>query len=401
MRLMQLIRKFWVSAVFFWMFSVISCIEPFEATFLDFESALVIEATITNELKQQRVFLSRTYEFEEEGPLAESNANVTVTDSQGNTYTFSDIGNGTYLSTTAFAAQQGLDYQLSITTEDGRNYGSETARLTAETTIDEVRAERITNDFGEDGMAIFVDSFDSTGNSLNYRYEYEETFRVIAPDWNQTSLIGDPQGGCNVLEVPNRTDERICYPTLFSNKIVLTSTKDLAEDRVNNFMVRFINRDNYSISHRYSILVRQYVLSNEAYTFFETLDEITGSENLFSQIQTGFLQGNVFSMEGRNENVLGYFDVATVDEQRIFFNYEDFYPGEPLPPYIENCRPGTPVIQNLGGCVLRPILESGTAVFVGDNISPGDGEGPYLIAPRVCGDCSVLGTAEVPEFWTD
>lgn len=382
-----------------WLFN--GCIESFEANFVDFESALVIEATITDQLKPQQVVLTRTYEFEEDGPSAESNANVSVSDDAGNTFSFQDTGNGIYVSTQAFAAQSGMTYQLSLTTQDGRSYMSSIAQVTSAATIDNLRTERITNDDGEDGMAILVDSFDPSGNAKNYRYEYEETYRIIAPEWNGTSLIGDPAGGCGLLKIPNVTDEEVCYRTDLSNAIVLTSTEDLEEDRVANFMVRFINRNNYIISHRYSVLVRQFVQSNEAYTFFETLNELSGSESLFSQTQPGFLQGNVFSNENRNERVLGFFDVSSVSEERIFFNYDDFYPEEPLPPYIESCVPSAPVIFNPGGCVLRPIIESGAGVYQGDNESPGENEGPFFIVPRICGDCKVLGSPEAPDFWIE
>ena len=377
------------------------CIEPFEAEFVDFKSALVIEATITNEQKNQQVILSRTYEFEADGPIAETNATVRLL-ADGNAMAFQHTGNGVYVSEVAFAAQPGVDYQLDITTQDGRTYGSALTRLTAVTSLDDVRAERITNDFGEDGMGIFVDSFDPTGSSKNYRYEYIETYRVIAPTWTPISLIGDPVGGCNVIKVPNSTDEEVCYPTDFSKAIILNSTEDLEEDRVSNFMVRFINRDNYIISHRYSILVKQYVQSNAAYTFFETLNELSGSESLFSQTQPGFLDGNVFSKEADDETVIGFFDVASVDEKRLFFNFDDFYPGERLPPYVENCNPSAPPLVSQGGtCVLRPIIESGLGVYVADNSPPALGEGPFQIAPRVCGDCRELGTSEIPDFWIE
>ncbi len=377
------------------------CIEPFEGTFEDFESALVIEATITNEMQQQEILLTRTYEFEADGPSAEPNAMVNVSDDTGNVFAFEDTGEGIYLSTQPFAAQAGRDYQLSITTQDGRSYGSNVTQLTAETLIDEVTAERITNDLGQDGMAILVNSFDPTGNSKNYRYQYQETFRIIAPEWTPTSLIGDPAGGCAVLKVPNTTDIEVCYGTDSSNTIILTSTEDLEEDRVNRFMVRFIARDNYIISHRYSILVKQFVQSNEAFTFFETLNELSGSESLFSQTQPGFLQGNVFSNDNRDERVLGFFDVSSVSQERIFFNYSDFYPDEPLPPYIEECRPSSPPIASPGGCVLRPILESGAGIYAGDNGEPMIGEGPFFIVSRACGDCKVLGASEVPDFWIE
>ncbi|WP_190808883.1 DUF4249 domain-containing protein [Flagellimonas sp. S3867] len=379
------------------------CIEPFEATFVDFESALVIEATITNELKQQQVVLSRTYEFEADGPTAESNANVSVSDTSGNTYIFEDMGNGVYLSNQDFAAQSGVSYQLSVTTQNGRSYGSSSVPFAQGTSIDQVSAERITNDDGINGMAIRVNSFDPNGSSKNYRYEYEETYRVIAPSWDPTMLIGDPapDSGCNVIKVNNEINEQICYPTDVSNSIILTSTDDLEEDRVSNFMVRFIPRDNYIISHRYSILVRQFVQSNEAFIFFERLNELSSSESLFSQIQPGFLQGNVFSQDNEEERVLGFFDVSTVSEQRIFFDYDDFYPGEPLPPYVESCVPSAPPIASIGGCIVRPIIEIRAGVYAGDNDDMQVGEGPFFIVSRVCGDCSVLGTSEVPDFWIE
>jgi hypothetical protein len=380
---------------------LMGCIEAFDAEFVDFESALVIEATITNELKQQQIFLSRSYEFDAEGPSAESNATVSVSDGAGTTFSFQDAGNGVYVSSQAFAAEPGRDYELSITTQDGRSYGSETTQMTSETTIDEVIAERITNDDGEDGMAILVNSFDPSGNAKNYRYEYEETYRIIAPEWNPISLIGDPEGGCGVIRVPNTTDDETCYRTDRSNAIILASTEDLEEDRVSNFMVRFISRDNYIISHRYSVLVRQLVQSNEAFVFFETLNELSGSESLFSQTQPGFLEGNVFSNDNRDERVLGFFDVSSVSERRIFFNYDDFYPGEALPPYIEPCGPSAPVIANPGGCVLRPILESGAGIYLAENEQPAEGEGPFLIVRRICGDCKVLGSTAVPDFWIE
>lgn len=389
------------------LFSMISlcfygCIEPFDAEFSDFESAIVVEATITNEMKQQQVFLTRTFEFEADGPSAESNAIVRVI--AGNlTFNFEETDPGVYVSTQAFSAQPNTSYQLSIVTQNGRSYSSNEILLPPITQIDGVSAERVTNDDGEDGIAILVDSFDPTGNSVNYRYMYEETYRIIAPRWSPVDLIGDPEGGpggCGVVKVAKENEERVCYATDISNEIILTNTSNLQEDRVSNFRVRFINRNNYIISHRYSILVRQLVQSNIAFAFYETLGQFSGSESLFSETQPGFLEGNVFSEQDEEEKVLGFFDVASVTEQRIFFNYTDFYPDEPLPPYVDLCNESSLPLSDMG-CVLRPIVERNAVRFVGDNNNPQLGQGPFFTVPRVCGDCTVLGGIEVPEFWTE
>ncbi|MDT0607744.1 DUF4249 domain-containing protein [Croceitalea rosinachiae] len=392
------------------------CIEPFEAEFVDFESAIVVEATITNEMKQQQVFLTRTFEFEADGPSAESNANVRVI--AGNlTFNFEETDPGVYVSTQAFAARPDTAYQLRIDTQDGRSYRSDETILPPINQSYGARAERMTNDDGIDGIAILVDSFDPTGNSLNYRYTYEETYRIIAPKWSPFDLIPVPLPGpleerlerpCAMIKILKDIEEesRICYATDFSNKIILTNTSDLQEDRVSNFMVHFINRNNYIISHRYSILVKQFVQSNTAFTFYETLEQFSGSESLFSETQPGFLEGNVFSEQDREEKVLGFFDVASVKEQRIFFNYTDLYPGEPLPPFVSPCREIAPPEETIDRfCLLQDLYALNTTRFYDDNINPqigvDDVEGPFLLVPRVCGDCTVLGEPEVPEFWTE
>lgn len=191
-------------------------------------------------------------------------------------------------------------------------------------------------------------------------------------------------------------EEQVCFNTEISNNIILTDTNDLEEDRVERFMVRFIDRDNFIISHRYSILVRQFVQSFEAYTFFETLRNFTGSESLFSGIQPGFLIGNVFSDQEPSEKVSGYFDVASVAEERIFFNYDDFFPGEDLPPYINSCQPVSPPFLVVVSQVREEVVK-----FFDLNPAPNILQGPYFVVPRECGDCTVIGESAAPEFWIE
>ena len=75
-----------------------SCVEPFDIETITFESALVIEATITNEFKYQEINLSQTFRLEDDGPLAESNASVKIVDDNGNIYNFQESSPGKYVS---------------------------------------------------------------------------------------------------------------------------------------------------------------------------------------------------------------------------------------------------------------------------------------------------------------
>ncbi|MEO0902570.1 MAG: DUF4249 family protein, partial [Bacteroidota bacterium] len=154
------------------------CVEPFEIEdTISFESALVIEATITNVFQEQTVRLTRTFEFEDDGPQPESNAQVTIQIDNGTQFQFTEGDSGNYISNQPFQAEEGRVYTLNIRTADGRNYASREVRLTTDTPLENVSADRIVAGDGTEGMAILVDAFDPDNSSNFYRYEYDPELR--------------------------------------------------------------------------------------------------------------------------------------------------------------------------------------------------------------------------------
>lgn len=388
------------------------CIEEIEIETESFENALVIDAIITNEDKQHEVFLSRTYPFEDGGTNPESNANVTIT-GNGTIYEFEEDDAGRYVSKTSFRAVPNVDYQLQISTNNGRTYNSSLMRLTPIAQIDALYAIRETNDDGTNGMSMYVDTYDPTGNSKYYRYEYEETFKVQPPSFVNQDLIRiilpqDPFNDCYICSVKlvvRSEDKRICYRTETSQNINLTNTNDFTEDRVSRYLTHFVRSDDYKISHRYSLLVKQYVHSGEVYNYLDALSNFSEEGSLFSQVQPGFIASNLVSETNLNEKVIGFFEAASVSTKRIFFNYDDFYPNEPLPPYINSCQPSAPlrcVPENFntvrcGG--LMNGIDRNIIVYRGMNTGQIPRGGAYLMVDRECGDCTALGDIEPPEFW--
>ncbi len=389
-----------------------SCIDPFEFENETFESALVIEATITNELKHQEILLSRSYQFEEEGPNPETNAEVKIIG--GNvSYLFQEVEPGKYLSEYPFSAIPNTEYQLFITTGNGRSYTSTPTQLTQGTQIDDLYAVREIDDNDVEGMSIYVDSYDPTGNSRHYRYEYEETYKIIAPRWVSKDLVVIDETRCLVDFAEKMQEERTCYNTEASLNINLVNTNGFSEDRISRHLIRFIDRDSYILNYRYSILVRQYVQSREAYAYYETLADFSGEGSLFSQSQPGFFGGNISSVANAQEKVIGFFDVSSVASKRIYFNYEDFFAGEPFPPYAVSCFEVHPEQFTAGGAcggLINGILTDeiiyvagGTYVENMDPTIPLDSLlfGPFTMVIRACGDCTALGSNVVPDFWED
>lgn len=405
---MKKIKTYAIFLVTILVFIMNGCVEEIDLETLTFERVLVVEAVITNELKYQEISLSRTFKFEDGGAAPEANANVIIVDNFQNSYNFTEILPGKYVSSEEFQAQPNAEYQLIINTNDGKTYNSKTTQLTQVTPLTDVYAERTTDSFNNDGMAVYVDSYDPTGNSKYYRYEYEETYKIVAPYWvlNDFVILSYSPPFRYTLK-PKTSEQLTCYNTSFSKEIIQKETNDLAEDRVTKFRVRFIPQTNPIISHRYSILVKQYVQSIDAFTYYKTLNKLSLSDNVFSQNQPGFFASNISSVTDSNEKVLGFFEVSSVNSKRIFFNYYDFYEGEPLPPYFVECTFGAPFLGSFPGDTFLPpmyqLIDEGKVKYYRPNPNypnpQNEVEGKYLVVPIECGDCTKLGTNIKPDFW--
>jgi hypothetical protein len=376
-------------------FCINSCTEPYILETNTYEEALVVEATITNELKKQEITLTKTSRFEDKETQIESGADVFITDDTGTQYDFEEES-GKYISAIEFQAIPGKEYRLNINTKDGRVFKSSTETLTPVNAMQDVKATVETKDSIR-GAAIRVTSFDPTNEAKYYRYEYEETYKIIAPSWNLHKAIvipADPRyprAEPTWALIPNSPDTRICYNTKKSTEILLTSTAELHDNHV-NFNVRFISNKNYIIMERYSILVRQYIENLASYSYYSTLKKLAASGGLLSPNQPGFLYGNLRSIDNPSDKIIGYFDVTSVSTKRIYFNYIDLFPSEVPPPYYTDC---TPFCYGELPCTHGPGLI--------DDIGLGKvtyfGNPNWVNAP--CGDCTIIGSNIKPAFWED
>lgn len=394
--------------VLFFLFSFVilsGCTEPFEIESTEIQDFLVINATITDQVKNQKVLLSRTFGFDEEDPVFEEGAVVKIIEDGTITYTFNETSPGTYQSIQGFGVTSGKEYQLNVQTPDGKSYNSEKVIAPKPTSIDKLYAKRMINKAGVEGVGILLDTFDATGNSLYYRFEFEETNRVTASHWISKDLITDNSTGTITFGLANRPEEqKVCYSTRSSNSINITNTKGLTEDRIQDLLINFIPSDDIRVADRYSILVKQYVQTREANGFYKVLNDFSGTENIFTQIQPGSIIGNINSENQVDNDVVGFFDVSTIAEKRIFFNREEII--EDLPAFAPDCEEiivkrarleGDEEFRNrLNGLIILnrirlfvvpsfPITQLSVLTFV----------------PRPCGDCTDIGDADVPEFWVD
>lgn len=370
------------------------CTETFPLLTNTYEEIIVIEGTLTNELKNQEIKITKTSKFEDKGVQVETGAVVVVKDNQNNEYQFEQDGD-VYKSLAPFQADAGKEYILEIKTKDGKIYQSAPQTLTTVNPIKSVVPSLVTNKDNETGVQINVNNNDPQRLSNYYRYEYEETYKIVAPRWSFLKII--TTGPESVALIDNDPSTKTCYSTKKSTDIFLVNTNSLSEDRV-NFPLRFIEKDNFIIGHRYSILVKQYIESLDAYTFNKTLKDISSSSSVLSPKQPGLIPGNIKCINDSSTKAIGFFEIASYSEMRIFFNYGDFFPLEPVP-YFNPCDnvpfklcfrgdecTGESMIYNVENNLMTYITSGGIN---------------YTLVDAVCGDCTSFSSNVKPSFWTE
>ncbi|NKI32473.1 DUF4249 domain-containing protein [Croceivirga thetidis] len=386
-----------------------SCVEPFEIpedtlTNSDLQDVLVVEANLTDIIEEQEVLLSKIRAFNFDAVQNSiQNATVRIIDGNGLEFLFEETESGKYVSQLKFAAVSNVNYQLQVQIGN-KNYESTFQRLRNNSQIDSIYAERITTDEGQEGIGIFINSKVENGQLATFRYQFEETYKVIAPLWSPFDMVVlDRTPPYEFGLVPKQEEKRVCYGTQKSNEIILNEVGDVLTGNLNRFMVRFIPKDDFIISHRYSILVKQFAVNQASFSYYKTLEKQSTNENVFSGIQPGFIEGNIKNTQDIDELVIGFFDVSSESNKRLFFNYTDFFGDDELPPYAISCSfLGAPQeILPGGGSPLLDAIDSGDFVYVRDNVGQVESGGPFLTARRACGDCTALGSNQLPEFWTE
>ncbi|NJW51586.1 DUF4249 domain-containing protein [Salinimicrobium oceani] len=374
-----------------------SCVEPFDFEQETFESALVVEGRITDNVQHHRIVLSRSFRFEEEKAAPEVNAQVIVQEEGQREYLFQEVEPGIYESREEFSAKPGMEYQLLINTSSNEVYASEPTVLTPQSSIENVTASKIINEEGVSGIVMQVDSGSIPGESPFLMYEYQEDFKMVSPmsALNDFDIVND-----QITLVLKEKEEYTCFGSDKSTDINLVNTTLLGGNKVKGHVLNFIPKNDPRIAQRYSLLVKQYVLSQSAYSYYNTLKDLSQAESLFSQIQPGLLQGNMYSVTQPDEPVIGFFSVASVATKRIFFDFLDFYSlSEGGATFVTNCP-----ITRPDATTLKALIRAGEVKFLEEaNMQPPDeeGAGDYRVVPLYCMDCTVYGTNVVPDFWEE
>jgi hypothetical protein len=165
----------------------------------------------------------------------------------------------------------------------------------------------------KDEKLIDVNTHDDAANTRYYRWEFEETVEYRAVfDSNIEFRNGE------LIFITPEEMRYVCFKYFNSNAILISSSGSLGEDVISQFLLTRIPNDNSKINPRYSILVKQYALTPEAYQYWQIVKQNSEQTGNIFDPQPSQLYGNIRNVNRPDEPVIGFVSASTVSQQRIF-----------------------------------------------------------------------------------
>ncbi|HVY75963.1 MAG TPA: DUF4249 domain-containing protein [Puia sp.] len=320
--------------------------------------------------------------------IPELNASVQIVGSGGDSYSLIDTGGtGVYISP-PLNLNPNQQYQLAVTTSDGNQYHSDMVTPKPAPPIDSLNwvlsLDPVTN---LQTVKIFVNSHDPTNNTRYYRWDYVET-------WEHASVYETPWGvkDSMIYPYPVGYSTHYCWTTDNSHSIIIGSSIALSQDVISQGLIETFYQNDPKMDIGYSMLVRQYPLSEEAYNYWLTVQKNSQSLGGLFDLQPAQITGNIHSITHPGDPVLGYVSASSVTEQRIYIdNHSLGWKSNPA----YSCPEKSVATDPLNTLAYSyPDTAYGPYHFSGDQIIV------LVVAPKSCMDCRYQGGVNIkPSFW--
>jgi hypothetical protein len=305
---------------------VLECINPYTPDLRSYRPLLVVEGLITNENRSHMIKLSYSKQKNDSVIQRITDAKVILTDDEGNVSYLLNCGNGAYKTDSlAFTGSIGSAYQLHIEMPDGRKYTSALCTMLPVPNIDSVyfaEDEQLVNNqtLLKKGVSVYLKSKPLSSDKYYLRWDYEDTWKFQVPDPVRYTYLNSNQ----ILPIPADKVKEFCWKSGLPTEIHVQEKRGGNLSRVIKEPIKFIIPDESDrLSVRYSILVKQYSISESEYNFWtslEKMDEIAG--DIFSPLPYEIIS-NIKNDNDPDEKVLGYFQVSAITEKRIFIDYSN------------------------------------------------------------------------------
>jgi len=315
------------------------CVDPFYPNIFDNQQSLVIDGAITDQEGYHYIRISRSASYNNPKKNPEQGCQVEVIDKAGNRIQFYESKPGLY---EQWIEQEylkiGNQYKLSVTTTSG-TYKSQYETLLPCPPIDNVYYEievQETSDpqFPIYGIQFYTDLYAPGEYAKNYRWELEETWEYHAT--YRIRLYIDMNE--NFVDLGYDSDSLYyCWSTETIPEIYTETLKHVNKDSLSKIPLRFVSNETKRLKVKYSLLVKQYSLTDTAYQYWNQIKKQSQETGGLYETQPAQIRGNIYNVNDNDEIVLGYFNVSALTEKRVFVTESfNFFP------YYTECEPQDP-----------------------------------------------------------
>lgn len=298
----------------------LACVDEYWPEMDKYENLLVVDGILTNGNEPVVVKLSISSSVNNPELIPVSNSEVYIMDELQVKTNLVEIEPGNYQSINgSFIGQIGKKYQLFINLSNGKSYMSDICSLKSPAAIDSVYGvpEETNEDANLPGIQFYIANHNNITDTsyyfwtLDQTYEYRSTFDIDYT-WEGT-----------LIPYPQPDSLRTCWKTKPVNDIIIASTIGYEENSVIQFPLNFVPTDTKILSIKYSLLVKQYTISKNAFDFYDAIQQQNIDQGSLWQQQPYQIVGNIYCTDKPDEPVLGYFIVAGMNKERIFVDRPD------------------------------------------------------------------------------
>lgn len=346
---------------------------------------LVVEGVLDPGADPTTVLLTRTSDLDNSAFVHEANAIVTVEGKDNTSRALTYAGTGNYRSP-GLNLTIGNEYRLRIRTTNGKEYLSAWVQAKQAPAIDSIGWKR-----NDEGVQIYADAHDPSGNTRYYRWDYDETWEIRTFYYSSFIYI---KSNNTVRDRTSTEDVSRCWKYRYSSSIALASSERLQSDIISQAPVNFIASGDERLCVRYSILLRQYALDKAGYEFYELMKRNTENLGSIFDPQPSEIKGNIACVTDPEELVIGYVSASTVAQKRVFISNAAL-PGWRLFEYCPEIR-----VANHPDSI-RDAFYAGTYAPFSATYSPVTGNiDKYISSTPDCVDCTERGGSTVrPTYW--
>jgi hypothetical protein len=280
----------------------------------------VIDATITANDGIQIISISKSSGIEDPDFISVTGCKVWVENEKGNYAEFFDYARtGKYSGTMDDCCfLVGSKWRLRVRTPEGNEYLSTYEELMPNPPVGDVYYQLETKptsdpDVIERGLQFYINFKANNQYGRFYRWQLTQTYEYHST-WPLDRWLD--YDGTHDLKKPDYSNF-VCYKTDRLNNIFVLSTDGFTQNNYPAYQFHFVKDQTQQLQHKYSLLVRQFAISEGAHHYWENLRKNNQeSVDLFGK-QPANIKGNIRNVKDSTELALGYFSLATVTEKRI------------------------------------------------------------------------------------